>query len=285
MERHSILFAVDDRQRHLAEILGKRREYLDLRETEKLGEIVSSAEWVILPTPVGKIMEEPAFKKVRSLWTPRQRICGGKFPEELKKDLKSKGISFEDFMEDEIVTEKNAKITAEAVVAETIMHSEKALEGQKIVITGFGRCARYIADKLSALGGQITILARNRRQRQEARILGYCAADFAYGPEEVCGTQIIINTVPAEVITECLIRQMPAGAMVLDIASAPGGCNLRDAEKYGVAILKLPGLPGRYETAAGAKIFAEAIRRKWGENSIRKEEKTWIFQVLPSDME
>lgn len=277
MDRHSIIFVTDDRQRHLAELLGNPAGQVDANEPVRTKEVVETADRIILPTPAARAMKSPAFGLIRRFLTPGQKVFGGKLPGELREELAQRRVPYCDLMELDCVQEKNAKVTAEAVVAETIGNSQKAVEEQRILVTGFGRCGRQIAEKLSALGARLVIIARNGEQRQEAELAGYEAADFAGGREMIGDAQTVINTVPAPVITRELYSRMRPDALVLDIASAPGGCDREAAEQYGIRTLALPGLPGRYVTATGAKILAEAIDAE----TERRGEKTWIFQVLP----
>lgn len=287
MDRHSIIFVTDDRLRYLSECLSVRTETVTIEEAAEQSfceERVAAAERIILPVPVQKVTKLPEFERIKSFWNPQQLVFGGVFPEALGKELKERRIPYFDLMKEESVTVKNAAVTAEAVTAEVICRSKYSVDGQKIVITGYGRCARAAAEKLSALGARITVLARDRKARKEAQAKGYCAVDFAYGPEEVCAAATVINTVPAPVVTERMLREMHPGTLLLDLASAPGGYDVATAERYGLNVILLPGLPGRYTAKSSAKILADAIRQKTYSITGRKEERTWIFQILLSDM-
>ena len=81
-----------------------------------------------------------------------------------------------------------------------------------------------------------------------------------------------------------MFARMQKDTVVLDIASAPGGCDRAAAEREGIRVIHALGLPGRYTTASSAKVLADAIRSKMNPATVRKEEKTWIYQILPSDM-
>ena len=80
---------------------------------------------------------------------------------------------------------------------ELIAHGHYALSAQKILLTGYGKCAKEIALRLLALGAKVTVLARKREARMEAKSDGCQAVDFSYGPEEAYGSAVVVNTVPA----------------------------------------------------------------------------------------
>lgn len=287
MDRHTVIFVTDKRQKHLAEYLGKKIETVSLNQALQsrfAEEVFSTAERVIYPTPTSKLWKaEPCTRKFNHYLNDKTLVFGGKIDEDLKRALKKHMCVWYDLMEDERVAMENAMITAEAVVAKVIENSLYSVCGQKILITGYGRCARQIAIKLAALGAVIVIVARSREARKDARADGFVATDFVYAPQETCSANTVINTVPACVITERLFREMQKDVLVIDIASAPGGCKLSAAEKYQIPVCVALGLPGIYTTKSSAKVLGDAIRRKTFSESGVKEEKSWIFQILVSD--
>lgn len=281
MDRHSIIFVTDLRQQFIGEYLPGKNAVFYLDEMESPEKYISQAEWVILPTPVEKVDKNKTIDKLlKDNLTKNQYVFGGKFSKRWKDFFMEKEISYSDFMEDETVTCENAAITAEATVAEVIRNSRYSIHGQKIIITGFGRCAKEIARKLSALGAKVTILARRAEARREARELGYEAVDFSYGPEEAYGTRVYVNTVPAPVLTKSIIREMHADSVIIDIASKPGGCDRRETEKYGILVVEALGLPGIYTPKSSAKILADAICRDAPPQPTRGKDTSWIYQII-----
>ena len=114
---------------------------------------------------------------------------------------------------------ENAEITAEAVIAELLQLSSYSIHGQRICITGFGACGRAIAEKLKALGADVLIVARSRTACKAAENAGYRSCDFTAWEQEVGKIMTVINTVPALVVTEDVIRNMSKEGVILDIAS------------------------------------------------------------------
>ena len=104
--------------------------------------------------------------------------------------------------------------------------------------------------------------------------------DFAYGPEEAYGTRIFVNTVPAMVVTEPMVREMHRDSLIVDIASSPGGCDRKAVERYGINYKLALGLPGIYTPKSSGKILAEAVERYSRKNHQEREESSWIFQIV-----
>lgn len=83
------------------------------------------------------------------------------FGPEWRQRCEDAGTEYYDMMTDAVVVHRNACITAEATVAEILKYSDYSIRGQKIIVSGYGRCGREIARVLSAMGAKVTVLARS----------------------------------------------------------------------------------------------------------------------------
>ena len=72
-------------------------------------------------------------------------------------------------------------------------------------------------------------------------------------------TDIIINTVPARVLEEQELRFVSKNALIIDLASLPGGVNLEAVKARGIAHVHALGLPGIYAPVSAGKILAAGI--------------------------
>lgn len=272
MNRQTILLISDMRQVYLAEILTKKGlnvRCLDIRNSEtapdqlaKLKSFLVEADMLILPIPVSKVPEQKKLNDILNKnLTNDTLVLGGCFSREQVEILKGRDIHFLDFMEDPIVMEENAVATAEGTIAELVNNSPYNIDEAKIIVTGYGFCGKAIAMRLKALGARVTVLARRREVRKAAKADGFYAADFAFGPEEAMGAAMLVNTVPAPVVTRAMIRELPRDAYILDIASAPGGCDFDCAKECGIRANLILGIPGKYAPKESAYILDRAIER------------------------
>ena len=272
MEKQTILLISDMRQVYLAEILTKRGQSvrcLDLRnestikeQLQKLRTLLRDAGMLVLPIPVSKRIEPDVLNEILNKDVEKDTlVLGGCFLQEQKEILTARGIRYLDFMEDAIVTEENAVATAEGAIAWLISHSPYNIEGAKVIVTGYGSCGKAIAKKLASLGARVTVLARRSEVRKQAKQDGFYAVDFAFGPEEAMGTVMLVNTVPAPVVTKLLIRELPRDAYILDIASKPGGTDFECARESGIAADLVLSIPGQFSPKSSAYILARAMER------------------------
>lgn len=282
------IFVTDQRQKNLAEYLSGKKVLLDWHNTQKKGaveELVENCGYFIFPTPVSKLNRYPKLEDMLKYELINEKhedktVIGGAFTDKWIEYLQQHKISYFDLMKDENVVQKNAHITAEATVAEILKYSAYSIYGQKIIVCGYGRCGKSVADLLAAMGAKVTILARSAKARQMARGNGHEAVDFSYGPEEVYGARTIINTVPAQVIREPMIQEMHKDTVIIDIASRPGGVDLVAAERQEIKVVAALGLPGIYTTKSSAKVFADAVISQMQLQQCKGGGKTWIYQIV-----
>lgn len=287
MAENTAIFVTDARQRYLSDYLPGKVSVVDWKQKydeDRAREVLGGCERIILPTPVSKIDKHTKVVKILNENLTKEGhapvIIGGSFPEEWINKLQKNNILYYDLMKDEQVALRNAHITAEATVAEILKYSDYSIRGQKIIVTGYGRCGRAAANLLKAMGAKVTVLARSANDRKRAQAEGHIAVDFSYGPEEVYGARTIVNTVPAMVLKEPMMKEMHPDTVILDIASRPGGADLAAAEAHGIQVIPALGLPGIYTTKSSAKILADAINGYAHPEEEKKEGRAWIFQIV-----
>jgi dipicolinate synthase subunit A len=250
-------------------------------DEEKCRAVLRGADSIVLPTPTGVLAKhEDLGDRLRESLANCTLLFGGKIDTGWQAWCGQRGVRCVDFMEDETVARENAQITAEATVAEILKSGSYSIRGQKIIVTGYGRCGKAVADLLRAMGAKVTVFARSREVRVQARKDGHDAVDFSYGPEEMYGAYTVVNTVPACVLTETIIAEMHRDTVIYDIASLPGGCDLAAAKKHHIPVVQALGLPGKYTVKSSAKILADAIQRQQLPKRGAREGKSWIFQII-----
>jgi dipicolinate synthase subunit A len=72
---------------------------------------------------------------------------------------------------------------------------------------------------------------------------------------------LIFNTVPALVLTRSLLSAMRRSAVVIDLASSPGGIDYQAAQELGVNAILAPGLPGLVAPRTAGEILASVVPR------------------------
>lgn len=97
------------------------------------------------------------------------------------------------------------------------------LHGCRAMVLGYGRLGRMVAQRLKALGARVTVAARKWSDLAWAEACGCCAEQISTLDGWLCGYDLLINTVPARVLTAARLADLRADTLVIDLASKPGG--------------------------------------------------------------
>lgn len=171
----------------------------------------------------------------------------------------------------------NSIPTAEGAIAIAMQETEITLHGSNAVVLGFGRCGQTLAHKLHAMGANVRVCARY--QPELARIRERSLTPFAMKDIDhaIHDADTVFNTIPALVLSAGVLRNMRREAVIIDIASKPGGTDFRYAERRGIKALLAPSLPGLVAPKTAGHIIASSISRILAseDESEHEEEDLW----------
>ena len=136
---------------------------------------------------------------------------------------------------------------------------------------GYGRVGRAVARRLALLGGRVTVAARSPEQRANARCSGCRAAALTALPALLPRFDAVINTIPAPVLPRTLLQRLPAGALIIDLASLPGGTDFAAAEELGLHAEHALALPGRCAPQTAGALIAQTVLAILEEHEEQKE--------------
>ena len=151
----------------------------------------------------------------------------------------------------------NAQLTAEGAVA--LLRPETGLSGAHILLLGYGRIARLLARELQKAGALVAAAARSGEQRAWAEAEGIEALPLDALSGALDRFDVIIGTIPAPVLTEPLLALVRKDALLLELASAPGGIDAAAAHERGLRYIRAPGLPAKYAPERAAVILRDAV--------------------------
>ena len=154
-----------------------------------------------------------------------------------------------------------ARLTAEGAIA--LLRPETGLSGAHILLLGYGRIARLLARELQKAGALVTAAARSGEQRAWAESEGIEALPLDALSGALSGAldrfDVISGTIPAPVLTEPLLALVRKDALLLELASAPGGIDAAAAHERGLRYIRAPGLPAKYAPERAAVILRDAV--------------------------
>ena len=183
-------------------------------------------------------------------------LISGKMPPQTVELLQQQGVKVVLTAEMDELAIYNAVPTAEGAIELAMRESAVTIYGSEALVIGFGRCGLPLARTLAALGANVTVAARRREVLALAQTLGFtqlCVSDLAKQAGEF---DYIFNTVPALMLTETELCCVKKDAVLIDIASAPGGTDFLAAERLGLKAFLALGLPGKVAPVSAGEILA-----------------------------
>ncbi|WP_088072548.1 dipicolinic acid synthetase subunit A [Gottfriedia luciferensis] len=176
---------------------------------------------------------------------------------------------------DSIVTSSNRKLvklferddvaiynsipTVEGTIMMVIQHTEYTIHNSKVAVLGLGRTGMSVARTFHNLGAKVKVGARKSEHIARIVEMGLEAFEFKNIEDALKDVDVCINTVPNLIITASVISKLQPHALIIDLASKPGGTDFRYAEKRGIKALLAPGLPGIVAPKTAGQIIANVL--------------------------
>lgn len=216
------------------------------------------ASVIVLPLPAVKSETVIEFSNiVEHAQKNGAIILGGMFSAYMKDIMNAQNVVYFDYYNDECFTIRNAYLTAEGALSIAMNELEKDIKNTSFAIFGYGRIGSALGEMLSACRGSVTVYARRDETLTIASERGLKTQYISNDSE--LDYDIIFNTVPARVITNEQILSLNESALLIELASAPGGFDSEIAEQSGIKVIKAGGLPGKYAPRSAGKAVAEAL--------------------------
>ncbi len=152
----------------------------------------------------------------------------------------------------------NAVPTAEGAVQLAMESYEGTISGSRTLVTGFGRIGKLLARMLKSLGSCVTVCARKPSDLAYAEALGYVPRRFSK-LDSALGFDIIFNTVPKLIFDDKLLKSADPDALIIDLASLPGGVDFESAARLGRDARRALSLPGRCAPKTAGEIIKKTV--------------------------
>lgn len=232
-------------------------------------EALEQARLVLCPVPFSVnagFLNAPAllpaqfsFTELAENLAPGQFVLGGAIPADFIQTCARKQIPVWDFMEDEAVVSFTASLTAEGLLATLIEESPFSLVGRKLLLLGYGHCGREIVKHLSSFDMDILVVEHEKEQCVTAHMDGISALESTPDNGVFASFDMVINTIPASVLSLEQLAHLPKHCIFFDIASAPFGISTDTISKLKLNYLCCPGIPGKRMPQTAGEFIGKVI--------------------------
>ncbi|MBM7572076.1 dipicolinic acid synthetase subunit A [Aquibacillus albus] len=189
----------------------------------------------------------------------------------LKNSVKDAGLKLIPLMNRNDVAIYNSIPTVEGTIMIAIQNTDFTIHSSNVIVLGLGRVGMSVASKFSALGAKVFVGSRSNEDLARATEMGLTPIHIDELDAYTSNCDMLINTVPALVVTDKEIQPMKSHALIIDLASKPGGTDFDYAKKRGIKALHSLGLPGIVAPKTAGEILGTVILQILAEENSGEE--------------
>lgn len=267
--RQLTLAAMMERDGYRVKIFGFDRQ-IDTSTLEKAKDIkdAASAEIIILPLPAshdGLYLNAPfaeseiKISELLDIISSESKIFAGKVSNSIKEAAKKYTLEIQDYFTREELSVANAIPTAEGAIEIALSETPFTLHKSRCLVIGYGRIGKILADRLKAFGADVTVSARKYSDFTWIEANGHKIAHSGKLDNIISDFQIIFNTVPSIILNDELLKKISSDALVIDLASKPGGVDFSLAKELGLKVIWALSLPGKSAPITSGEIIKNTI--------------------------
>lgn len=169
-----------------------------------------------------------------------------------------KNITFFNMLDNEAFACKNAVLTAEGALSVVIENTPFSLGETKLLILGFGRCGKSLAELFKNLC-PLSVYVTTEKNINILQCLNINYITKNRLDSKIKDYNVIINTIPDIVLDKKMLDNVNKDCFIFDLASDKGGVDFEYALKSGIFAKQFLALPSKYCPLSAAEIFYDAI--------------------------
>ncbi len=218
------------------------------------GKTVHTVDWSGTPLLLSELLAKGESKGL---------VLAGQGSNELAEAFGAHGFEMVDYFRREELALANAVPTAEGAIQIAMEEMPITLHGAKVLLLGYGRLGQALAPRLMGLGAKVCVGARRLEQLALAAMHGadtVLLSETSAFDMAVEAADLVINTIPACVLTAEVLARTRPDALILDLASRPGGTDFSAAIQLGRQTGWELALPGKVAPKTAGRIISDTIR-------------------------
>ncbi|MCP3762039.1 dipicolinate synthase subunit DpsA [Domibacillus sp. A3M-37] len=153
----------------------------------------------------------------------------------------------------------NSIPTAEGALMIAMQKTDHTIHGANVMVIGFGRVGTTTARLFHQVGARVTTAVRETGIFARAKEMNIYPFYMASLIDQIEYADVVINTVPALVLTEDILARMNPASIIIDLASEPGGTDFEAAEKAGIQVIHALSLPGKIAPKTAGEILGHVL--------------------------
>ena len=177
----------------------------------------------------------------------------------IKDELEANEVQFTDLMKREEFSVLNTIATAEGTMQIAMEETQRTVHGSNVLVMGFGRIGKVLAKMLDGFGAKVYCEARKDEDISWIKAYGYNPVHLNDLNENLNKFDIIINTIPFQILDEERLGLVRKEAIIIDLASNPGGVDRKAAREKGLKVIWALSLPAKVAPLTSAEFIKETL--------------------------
>lgn len=161
-------------------------------------------------------------------------------------------IGIHEYEQDQELMLLRAPAIVEGVIKIIVENTDVTIHKADICVVGHGNIGKVLTRSLIALGGRVTVAARNAAQRANAYTMGAESIGIDALSARAKAFDIIVSTVPAPIISTDIIDGLSTNTLLVDISAPPGSIDLDHARSQGICAVWARAMGRRAPITVGA---------------------------------
>mgnify|MGYP003289498809 FL=1 len=177
----------------------------------------------------------------------------------ITEQLENIGVQFTDLLKREEFSVLNTIATAEGTIQIAMEETQRTVHGTNVLIMGFGRIGKVLAKMLDGIGAKVSCEARKNEDISWIKAYGYNPIHLNDLNENLNKFDIIINTIPFQILDSERLDLVKNDAVIIDLASNPGGVDRKAAREKGIKVIWALSLPAKVAPLTSAEFIKETL--------------------------
>jgi dipicolinate synthase subunit A len=179
----------------------------------------------------------------------------------LKAHCDALGVTLHEYEWDQDLMLLRGRAIVEGMLKVLIENTDITIHRARVIQIGQGSIGGLVTQTLIALGARVHVAARNSVQRAAAYAAGAESHELWQLPELLHDADIVISSVPAQVLNKSMLEKLPPHAFLLDLAAPPGGMDREAIAALGLKYVWARGMGARAPVTVGRSQWIGIQRR------------------------
>lgn len=239
----------------------------EVRQAESLEKALEASKIIVGPIPLSsnkKDINTPFSKQTISIQELMDQMeekvfIAGSIGDVIYELAEKRNNKIIDLLKREELAVLNTISTAEGAIKIAIEETTTTIHGSNILVMGFGRIGKILANMLTGLGAKVSCEARKNSDLAWIKAYGYEPINLNELDQKLGQFDIIINTIPFLILEEKKLNLVKKDCLLIDLASNPGGIDREIAKQKGIKTIWALSLPGKVAPLTSAEFIKETI--------------------------